>query len=301
MQRGFTLVELMVVAGIMAFLGAAATGGYSAFQRGMAERGATGAASSLLKAARERAEIDRSPVMVFCYNRLIREATADDNAIVVGEAVAIRRAGRITYASGQVLVDEFADFVGSYDLIDKGDADERGGIRLWKFDDRSMTRAEYSVIADAVFPLADDVKLHTYEGWAFGEDANPDAEDASVDFSTVNPKSGARSVVTRSGDMKSMVYAFKILDAGTATWRVGTAYGFEFARIQLPHNFTFGKSIPSTVDSIQDAGFFYFEPDSDHDESKSVEVYFCPPDASGKPKASSSPAGTASSRGDVKI
>ena len=41
MRRAFTLMELMVVVGIMAFLGVAATGGYNALQRGIAERGAS--------------------------------------------------------------------------------------------------------------------------------------------------------------------------------------------------------------------------------------------------------------------
>ena len=71
-KRGFTLVELMLVVGIMAFLGVAATSGYNALQRGMAERGATAVASGILKAAKERALVDRVPTMVFCYNRMVR-------------------------------------------------------------------------------------------------------------------------------------------------------------------------------------------------------------------------------------
>ena len=302
MRRGFTLIELMVVAGIMAFLGTAAVGGYNAYQRGMANRGATGAASSLFKAAKERASVDRAPTMVVCYNRLVREPSGDDvNAIVVGEAIAIRRAGRITYASGQSLVDEFADVVGSYDVVDDSEIRERSGLRLWKFDDRAMSRADYSVVADAVKPLVDDVRYETYEGWAFGEDGSVGSE-ANVDFATAAPKGGLSKVVTRSGRMKSLVYAFHDLGSGTisaSSWKVGNGYGFEFARVQLPHNFIFGTSVPSRVDTVENIAVLYFDPERGNDEN--LDVYFCQPDSSGRPKPQQSRAGQATSRGNAKI
>ena len=301
MRRGFTLIELMVVAGIMAFLGTAAVGGYNAYQRGMANRGATGAASSLFKAAKERASVDRSPTMVVCYNRLIREASGDDvNAIVVGEAIAVRRAGRITYVSGQSLADEFADVIGSYDVVEKSRIQNRGGMRLWKFDDRKMTKADYTVVADAVKPLVDDVRYETYEGWSFGED-NAVGHDASVDLATAAPK-GQSKVVTRSGRMKSLVYAFHDLGSGTigaSGWKVGNGYGFEFARVQLPHNFIFGQSVPSRVDAIENIAVLYFDPERGNDEE--LGVYFCQPDASGRPKPQASRAGLATSKGNATI
>ena len=297
MRRGFTLIELMVVAGIMAFLGTAAVGGYNAFQRGMAERGATGAASAILKAAKERAMIDRTPTMVVCYNRLVREAEGDDqNAVVVGEAVAIRRAGRVTYSTGSEIVDEFADILGSYDVVDQGEIDERGSIRLWKFDDTQTSQARYSIIADAVTPLLGDVKLRTYEGWANGETAD---DDAGIDLSTVEPKNGATHVTTKSGNMKSLVYAFHVLDAGTAgSWRIGNGYGFEFARVQLPHDFAFDGSIPTRMDDLQMVKTLYFDPERGNDES--VPVMLCLPDASGMPKRDRA-VGKATSEGNVAI
>ena len=300
MRHGFTLIELMVVVGIMAFLGTAATGGYNAFQRGMAERGATGAASSLLKAAKERAMVDRQPTMVFCYNRLIREASGDDeNAIAVGEAIAIRRAGRITYASDDLLADEFADIVGSYDIVDSSDIQDRGGIRLWQFDDRQMSDAKYSTIADAVEPLDGDVKLHTYEGWAFGEDATL-GHDANIDFGSTSPNGGQTKVITRSGQMKSLVYAFHVLDPGSASWKVGTGYGFEFARVQLPHNFVFSGTIPTQLDRIENAGVMYFDAENNSSD-KSIDVYPCQVDGSGNLKLRQNRAGTATSKGNTKI
>ena len=132
MKRGFTLIELMTVVGIMAFLGTAATGGYNALQRGMAERAATDIATKMLAAAKERAIIDRVPTVVYCYNRLLREADSGDaNAVVVGEMVAIRRAGRITRVRGQYLYDEFGDLDRSFEPIEEaGKLQDRKGLRL---------------------------------------------------------------------------------------------------------------------------------------------------------------------------
>jgi len=261
MKRAFTLIELMVVVGIMAFLGIAATGGYTALQRGMSERGAVAAASSLLKAAKERALVDRSPTMVFCYNRLLREATDDENAIVAGEMVAVRRAGRVTWASGSYIVDEFADVIGSYDIVDKGEIVQRKSMRLWRFDDTRMSSMQYSMVADAVTPLWNDVTLSTYGGWAEGD-------------------SGGNT------NLPHAVYAFNVNRTSShepTAWRPGHGYGFEFATVQLPKDFIFGTSVPSKLGDVIQVKAFYFNPESPSDEQ--VEIQFCMPNASGLPKA----------------
>ena len=260
MKKGFTLVELMVVVGIMSFLGVAATGGYSALQRGMAERGAVAAASSLLKAAKERALIDRSPTVVFCYNRMLREATDNENAVVAGEAVAVRRAGRVTWSSGKYIVDEFMDVIGSYDVVKDSDVGKRKGMRLWRFDDVRMTKMQYSIVADAVVPLINDIPLQTYGGWAEGESSG-------------------------NTNMPYMVYAFQDIGGSShqpGSWKAGNGYGFEFADVQLPKNFVFGSDIPATVGGISEIKAVYFDPENPSDDS--VEVQFCMPDASGIPR-----------------
>lgn len=270
MKRGFTLVELMVVIGIMAFLGVAATGGYSALQRGMAERGAVAAASSLLKAAKERALVDRAPTAVFCYNKLLREATDDENAVVAGEAVAIRRAGRITWSDSKHLVDEFLDIAGSYDVVDQSDISRHKGMRLWRFDDVKMSDMQYSIVADALVPI-DNIQLQTYGGWAEGSAAG-------------------------NSNMTYMAYAFYNIGGSShepSAWRPGNGYGFEFANVQLPKNFVFGTSVPSKVGDIIQVKAFYFDPENPQDET--VEIQFCMPDSSGLPKAHHK-AGTASSK-----
>ena len=51
------------------------------------------------------------------------------------------------------------------------------------------------------------------------------------------------------------VYAFKVEDAGGVTWQAGMAYGFEFARLELPHGYIFGSSYATDVaDPIRPAG-----------------------------------------------
>ena len=80
MKKAFTLLELLVVVAIMAMLGVASSGGYNALVRGMKERGAVASASALLRSAKERALIDRVPTVVFCYNRMLREAGGTEDA-----------------------------------------------------------------------------------------------------------------------------------------------------------------------------------------------------------------------------
>lgn len=270
MKRGFTLIELLVVVGIMAFLGVAATGGYSALQRGMAERSAVSAAATFMKAAKERAMVDRQPTAVFFYNRMIREATDDENAVVVGEAVAIRRAGRVTLAKNQYIGDEFMDVVGSYDIVDNSDVTKRKGMRLWRFDDRPMTQMKYSIVTDAVTPYR-YANLRTFGGWAEGE-------------------AGGNS------NMTHYVYCFYDLGSSShapSAWKVGNGYGFEFARLQLPKNFIFGSSVPAQLGKDVEIKGVYFDPASIDEQT--VEIQFCMPDASGNPKAHHK-AGTASSK-----
>lgn len=263
MKRGFTLIELLMVVGIMSFLGVAATGGYSALQRGMAERSAVAAVSSLLKAAKERALVDRSPTVVFCYNRLLNEKSDTENAVVVGEAVAVRRAGRVSWTSGNYIADEFMDVVGSYDIIPDGESSNRKGMKLWWFGDQKITSMKYSIVADALIPLFDNQasSLKSFRHWAEGEN---------------DPGT----------NMHCVVYAFKTIATGSHSpqWRSGNGYGFEFATVQLPKNFIFGDAVPATLGDIRESDPIYFEGDPSNVSDGRIKVQFCRPDASGFPK-----------------
>lgn len=275
MRRGFTLIELMTVVGIMAFLGVAATGGYNAMQRGMAERGAVDTASKILVAAKERAIVDRVPTVVYCYNRLVREADADNNAIVVGEMVAIRRAGRITRVSGNYLYDEFGDLDRSFESLDdsrKNELQDRKGLRLWWFADSqsAMSSMKYSLVADGVYD-DDNLQGFTYSTWADG--------------------------FAQSSNLTYRAWAFYDLGGSqhSPVWVVGNGYGFEFQRVQLPNNFIFGTAVPATVGATSAETGFYFDPENPQD--RSIDVYYCRTDASGKPVPAGQKAGTARSDG----
>ena len=283
-KRGFTLVELMLVVGIMAFLGVAATSGYNALQRGMAERGATAVASGILKAAKERALVDRVPTMVFCYNRMVRAATDTEGAVIVGEAVAVRRAGRLTYVSGKYLADEFADLGTSYDVEDdEGKLGERRGMRLWQFDDTEANAMKYSIVADAVCPR--NIPFYSFAGWG-----------DQIDGAGQSVSNLAQSVAYNA-------YAF--YDKGTSdyapnAWKAGSGYGFEFQTVQLPRGFVFGSTVPSQEGRVSFAGAFYFSPDSPG-SNKSVDIYRCQTGAGGGVSVSGSAVGHASSDGETTI
>lgn len=303
MRKAFTLMELMVVVGIMSFLGVAAVGGYNALQRGMAERGATAVVTTLLQAAKERAMIDRSPTVVYCYNRLVRAATDVDNAVVVGEAVAVRRAGRVTRAQGALIFDEFADLANSYDVAaEESDAREHKGMKLWRFGDNTISKMEYSVVSEAV--VWEDIPGTTYRGWA--------TSGADETFRTVSGQtiSGPYDLTdfkfdggggTGEGELNIRAYAFVNKGFGNfSSWQVGHGYGFEFANVQLPNDFTFGSgNVPSQVGDVSFVKALYFDPDSPGTD-REVDIYFCRPDSGGNPKPDHK-AGTATSKENATI
>lgn len=280
MKRGFTLIELMTVVGIMAMLGVAATSGYAALQRGMAERGAVAAVNALLRSAKERAKVDRVPTAVFFYNRLLREADADNNAVVVGEAVAVRRAGRISYVRSNMLYDEFTDLSHMFDVDAVGNLESRPTMRLWRFDDAPMTRMQYSLVADAV----------CQDNEILAVSVQSVMENYCIAGNLHQPQSAPTNHEIRA-------YGFRKRSGSNSheppSWKVGNGYGFEFATIQLPHNFIFGNSgVPTTVDDVRDIKAVTFDPVTGSDQT--VDVYFCLPNSGGVP-APHHRAGTATS------
>lgn len=285
MRRAFTLIELMVVVGIMAMLGLAATNGYAALQRGMAERGAVAAVNALLKSAKERAKVDRVPTAVFFYNKMLREATDDQSAIVVGEAVAVRRSGRVSLVRRNMIYDEFADLEHTFDVDLIGNMENRPGMKLWRFDDAPMSRMQYSVVADAVCrgsaSIMIDSIVHEVEEDAYIE---PDISDE------VDVQGGLYYMQAYGFYKKSGTSKFE----PSGGWATGDGYGLEFATIQLPHNFVFGSGgVPSRMEDIIEAKAVYFRPTSSGDGT--VDVYFCLPTGGGVPQPHHK-AGTASSK-----
>ena len=224
-SKAFTLIELMVVMAIMGLLGVFAMAGFRQAYRGIEERGTLDATDQFLRAAYQRAQIDRVPIYVYFWNETIRGADddPDENEIVVGHAVAVRRNGRISRKDGDYLVDEFGDLDKTFPK--EGDADEGGSgngdtaentFYLYQLDDLGGKTLELkrSIVAGRVVDRSRN-EIYLQRGLA-GNGANDD------------------------GDIEA--WAFRIEDVNGVDWKTGSAYGMEFAEITLPRNYIFGAN-----------------------------------------------------------
>lgn len=236
MKKGFTLVELLTVIALMGLLGTAAIGGYRAMQRGMEQKGVMNNANSAIRAVFQRAQIDRQPTLIYFWNETLASETADENAVVVGKAVAIRRHGRLSDVRGKLLVDEFGDLERAYpvstdeDDHSSGSGNDNDTMYLYPMDNLSaMSSLRRSRVKSRVV----------------------DGSEAPL-FLT-----GRKTI----GDNKIYAYAFEVVDANGVQWRAGTAYGLEFLSIQLPHGYIFGTQYSnSTEDPIRYIDTLVFKP-----------------------------------------
>ncbi len=253
MTRAFTLIELLVVVGIMGLLGTVSVGGYRAMQRGMAEKGVMQNVSTLIKTAYQRAQVDRQPTAVFFWNETLKSATDDDNEVVVGKAVAVRRAGRITRCSGQLLGDEFADLERGYPTEDEVE----GGSN------KDSARYLYPMDRLSDIESSSDIRRSKIEGKVYWDDVN-------VIYLFGNGTRNENLVALNDSDYdehlsdektgKIGVWSFKLIDQNGVSWRPGMAYGFEFATLELPPGFIFGSSYSKQSDDpVRPAGSLVFD------------------------------------------
>ena len=252
-KRAFTLVELLVVVGIMAAMATMSIGSYFAVVRGMADRGALAAATSIISLAQERARIDLSPTVVYFYNEIVqnKDESKGDELVVAGVAIAVRRGGRITHKTGSRISDEFADLDRTYGVKDGASPLGGDSFRLYRF---NFMKMEYSSVYTEV--VEEPVGNETYlvekpvdRGFKFD---NGEREDPT----------------------ELMAYAFEVLD-GNASWKPGDAYGYEFARIRLPDNYIFGSAsdVPSASSPIKSVSpVIKCLPDSNANSLDSVQI-----------------------------
>lgn len=244
-RKAFTLVELLVVVGIMGLLGTVSVGGYRAMQRGMSDKGVMENVNMLVRAAYQRAQIDRQPTAIYFWNETIRGSSDTENEIVVGKAVAVRRYGRLSQVQGQYLYDEFADLHLTYQTDDEesGGSDDENTMYLYPLDNLADLESSSSLKRSVVY------------GKVFKRSMTPlylSQRDANGTYTGV--------MQGDSGNGEIETYAFMLKDAGGVQWKPGMAYGFEFARIELPHNYIFGSSYSTSINNpVQEAGTIVFD------------------------------------------
>ena len=243
----------------MGLLGTVSVGGYQQMRRGMEEKGVIQDVNTLIRAAYQRAQIDRQPTAVVFWNETLRgesDAGGDENMIVVGHAVAVRRSGRITAKVGSMLLDEFADLELSYQT-DDGDDGSSGstdaGMYIYPMDNLSDVEQSSSIRRSLV------------ETKVYAQNVMPvylsDAK--SENISSVGGGKGSSSGSTggeSTGRLK--VYGFKIADANGVNWKQGMAYGVEFAHLVLPHGYFFGSGSAYSTSSdnpLREAGALAFD------------------------------------------
>ena len=229
-RKAFTLLELMVVVAIMAALSTLSINGYRALTKGMRDRSAIVAVQTLVDAARQRAEIDRKPVIVYFYDELLQEASesAGDDLVGHGVAVAVRPTGRFSTIDGNFLCDEFGDLDQTYS---EENPDSDGGsqqnnetaMRLYRLADGNYADVKPTVVSK---PLSASYLLT-------GESAD-DSDYVDGEISD-----------------EKIIRCFAFEKVGGAGFSVGDVYGSEFASVTLPKGYYFGSSVPSSVGRVK--------------------------------------------------
>lgn len=251
MKKGFTLIELLVVVGIMGLLGTVSVGGYQQMRRGMEEKGVFSDVNTMIRATYQRAQIDRQPTAVVFWNETLRgESDVDgENIIVVGHAVAVRRAGRLTERTGDgYLLDEFADLELSYQRDgEDGNSESRADMYLYPMDNLDDVDQSSSIRRSLV------------ETKVYGQKSTPVYLTGSKIENVISSEGGDYN--PGQGDI--YVYGFRLKDANNVDWKAGMAYGMEFAHLVLPHGYFFGQGSGAystrSDDPVREVGTLVFD------------------------------------------
>ncbi len=250
MKRAFTLLELLVVMGIMGLMGTVSVGGYRAMQRGIEERGVTQTVNTMIRAAYQRAQIDRQPVAIYFWNETLRAETAEEFAVVAGRAVAIRRNGRFSDVRGENLIDEFADLNLTYEA---------------ESSDNSSSSSSSSSTSGGSFYIYPIDKLRDIQSSSQLKRTlvrgQIEACNETVNFLSRGTKTGNKTSGSTDENEEEIVrWGFKIEDKGGVEWKPGMAYGMEFIEIRLPQNYIFGSDFStSAMTPIKEAGTIVFD------------------------------------------
>ena len=267
-RQGFTLLELLMVIGVMGLLGTVATAGYYAAVSNMEVRGAKESVASLILAAQQRAATDHMPTGVYFYNQLLRTGTDDSVPVVVGVAVAVRAGGRLScVVNNKYLFDEFNDLnFGRKSIRDSDDGAQKSAV-----EDSSASMLLYRIDM-----AREKIEISSVKDYVVARDTNSGA---------IEERLAARGVVSTNATS----YGFVISDGNVpaayktanSNWRAGSLYGYEIAAIQLPHNMIFGDSdgdIPNSIDNPVKADPvkpIFFKTDGRRKGSATVKMASC--------------------------
>jgi prepilin-type N-terminal cleavage/methylation domain-containing protein len=250
-KSGFTLVELIVVIGLMAFLATISTGGYFAVTRGMAARGAVQDVASIIRFAQQACLIDQMPTAVLFYNYRSDKGTSGD---AYGRAVAVRMSGRISYvanggtdAEGKkqvttgVLVDEFADWNQSFPH-DYADGSRALGVRIYRMQSESDIKKGYLKSSSLMYNWVARAAVDRFNSeYMIGAGAK--VEDWCKSH---NKEDNTAYSTYPNGNAYRWGLPFHQANngIGKSEWKIGDAYGMEIASFTLPKNYIFGTSAP---------------------------------------------------------
>ena len=273
-NKGFTLLELLMVVAVMGLLGTVATAGYYAAVTGMEVRGAKEAVASVMLAAQQRAATDHVPTGVLFYNQLIREGSDDTSAAAVGVAVAVRAGGRVScVVNSKYLFDEFNDInFGRKSLRRSTKAEQRSAI-----EDQSA-----NVLLYRIDMAGEKIEISAVKDYVVERDYNT-GECEETMAALGQPVTNISSFAFMIADNASSFHK-----TANSKWSAGDLYGYEIAAIQLPHNMVFGDSdgnIPNSIDSpikVDPVKPIFFRSDGRRKGSSSVKMATCrTKDASG--------------------
>ena len=279
-RAAFTLVELLVVIGIMAVLATISIAGYNAASRGMADRGVIQTTTSILQIAKQTCEMDRVPTMVLFYNRKFSSGSSKEDATLYqGTAIAIKQMGRITLTHGTMVIDEFADWQQSYPMLEEDDLNRNDspGMLLFRmaYGDKDKDADKFSM---KVKPF---VTYHELTDYMIQSDMTIDDWCKFHNrLAGNNHPPGASSSYVDNGN--NFVWGFKESkdNAGmgikAADWKIGDPYGIEIARIDLPKGYIFGGQPPKEeiLEAAKSAKPIYFDPSKlEPTPSRDVSVY----------------------------
>lgn len=262
MKKGFTLVELLAVIGLMGLMGAIAIGGYSAVVRGMSDRAALDAAKGIIDAARQRANLDRKKTYVYLFDEVVKVDSEMSAGIVNGVAIAVRPVGRVSAVVGDLICDEFGDLANTYASLsaEEGSSDSEMEASASTMKLYSIPQKDFALVKEGVFKTSVQVNrtLETPDG---------DSDETATGVS-------GEDWVNRG----FYYYGFKRVGGG-ATFSAGDEYGQEFAVARLPPGYTFSSSVQmSGASNLGQQGGRIIELNPTDNASPGVTVYHRRPD-----------------------